>query len=172
MEIRRFLKTDHIDGVSNVYAQSWKSAYHGIIPQSYLDSIPANRWSQFLINELSTLWIVSDGEQIIGASTYAPARDKKFSGWGELISIYLLPSYFYLGIGTKLLKASMDSLFSMGYGRIYLWVLEDNVPARRFYEKNGFHFNGDIQPAAIGGEMLNEIRYVWRKNRSYVSPAS
>ncbi|MDD4159496.1 MAG: GNAT family N-acetyltransferase [Synergistaceae bacterium] len=165
MEIRRFLETDNIDDVSRVYAKSWKSAYCGIVPQDYLDSIPENRWSKILINELSNLWIVSDGKQIIGSSTYALARDEKYSGWGEIISIYLLPSYFHLGIGTKLLRASMNELFSMGYENIYLWVLEDNFSARRFYEKNGFKMKEDTMQSVIGGKLLNEIRYIYNKNK-------
>jgi len=64
MIIRRFWKTDNIDDFSRVYAQSRKSAYKEIIPQDCLDSIPENRWSEKLMNELSNLWIVSDGDRI------------------------------------------------------------------------------------------------------------
>jgi RimJ/RimL family protein N-acetyltransferase len=166
IEIRRFRETDDIDDVSRVYAQSWKSAYRGIVPQDYLDSIPENRWSEKLISELSSLWVVSDGDCIIGSSTYASARDDKFAGWGEIISIYLLPSYFHKGIGAKLLWASMDELVAMGYSDFYLWVLEDNHLARRFYEKNGYNINGDVMQYVIGGKLLNEIRYVYHKNDS------
>ncbi len=165
MEIRRFLETDNIDDVSRVYAQSWKSAYSGIVPQDYLDSLPENRWSKILLGELSNLWVVSDGKRIIGSSTYALARDEKYRGWGEIISIYLLPEYFHQGIGTKLLRASMNDLFTMGYSNLYLWVLADNRSARRFYEKNGFRFNGDLMQSAIGGKTLNEVRYIYQKSK-------
>ncbi|MDD4125466.1 MAG: GNAT family N-acetyltransferase [Eubacteriales bacterium] len=166
MEIRRFSKTDSVDDVSRVYAESWKSAYKSIIPQDYLDKLDDCRWSGFIANELSNLWVASDGERIVGTSTYAPARDKKYSGWGEIISIYLLPQHSRHGIGTKLLKASMDSLFLMKFNKIYLWVLEDNYPARDFYEKNGFYHNdhsGDTREITIGGKRLNEIRYIYKK---------
>jgi len=166
MEIRRFSETDNIDDVSRVYAQSWKSAYRGIVPQDHLDNIPQNRWSEKLSKELSNLWVVSDGKRIIGSSTYAPARDEKYGGWGEIISIYLLPEYFHQGIGTKLLRASMDALFAMGYGSLYLWVLEENRSARRFYEKNGFRFNGDSMQSVIGGKALSEVRYVYKRRRN------
>lgn len=165
MEIRRFLKTDNIDDVSRVYAQSWKSAYRGIVPQDYLDNISENRWSKILVNELSNLWIVSDGNDIIGSSTYAPAKDKLYDTWGEIISIYLLPSYSHKGVGASLLHASMSALFSMGYSNIYLWVLEGNHSARQFYERNGFKFNGDKSQSTIGGKTLSEIRYVFQKNK-------
>lgn len=116
-------------------------------------------------NELSHLWVVSDGNNIIGSSTYAPARDKSYDTWGEIISIYLLPAYFHKGIGTNLLHASMNELFSMGYSNIYLWVLEGNHSAREFYDKNGFKFNGDKLQLTIGGRVLNEIRYIFQKSK-------
>lgn len=128
-----------------------------------MDGIPENQWSEILVNELSNMWIVSDGNKIVGSSTYAPARNEEYSGWGEIISIYLLPSYFHRGIGTKLLRASMNELSSMGHSNIYLWVLEDNHLARQFYEKNGFKFNGDRLQSVIGGKTLNEIRYVLQR---------
>lgn len=167
MEIRRFSEDDDIDNVSRVFALSWKTAYKGIVPQDYLNNIPENRWSKLLINELSNLWLISEGDQIVGASTYAPARDEKYQGWGEIISIYLIPSLYHKGCGTELLKASMRELFMMGYDKIYLWVLEDNYSARKFYEKNGFHFNGDVLPAIIGGKTLNEVRYILKKNNKF-----
>lgn len=33
MEVRRFSEKDNIDGVSRVYALSWKAAYSGFIPR-------------------------------------------------------------------------------------------------------------------------------------------
>lgn len=163
MQIRRFSKEDAIDEVSRVYAQSWKATYIGIVPQAYLDGIPENRWSKFLVNERSNLWIAREENQIIGASTYARSRDQQYSDWGEIISLYLIPSYLHQGIGTKLLQASMNELFPMGFHRLFLWVLEENHSARRFYEKNGFRFNGDVIQSIIGGKPLKEIRYIYQR---------
>jgi ribosomal protein S18 acetylase RimI-like enzyme len=161
MEIRRFSESDNINDVSRVYALSWKLAYVGIVSQDYLDSISEDQWSKILVNELSNMWIVSEGQQIVGSSTYSPARDEKYNDWGEIISLYVLPSYCHQGIGTKLLHASMNELIFTGYGDIYLWVLERNNSARKFYEKNGFKFNGDTLQTTIGGKLLNEVRYVY-----------
>ena len=40
MEIREILPSDDRRELSRIYEESWKSAYRGIIPQAYLDSIP------------------------------------------------------------------------------------------------------------------------------------
>ena len=121
-----------------------------------MDFLPENRWSPFLAEDSSRLWLAA----IIGASTHGPARDGAMPGWGEIVSIYLLPEFYRQGIGSKLFQASLESLASMGYSDGSLWGLEDNYPARRFYEKNGFQRSGDFLCDTIGGKPLREVRYI------------
>jgi len=160
MEIRRYRESDDIDDVSRVYAQSWKTAYRGIVPQDFLDALADNRWSPILMNETSNLLIAAEGGDIVGAATYCPARDRAFAGWGEIISLYLVPQYWRRGIGTRLLREAMKALHDLGYQKLYLWVLEENRVARTFYEKNGFRLNGDRVSAEVGGKPLSEVRYI------------
>lgn len=44
--------------------------------------------------------------------------------------------------------------------RIFLWVLEKNISARRFYENNGFLMTGDSRRISRGIE-FKQIRYEW-----------
>ena len=44
MEIRLINKNDDKKAISRIYEESWKTAYKGIIPQDYLESIPEGRW--------------------------------------------------------------------------------------------------------------------------------
>ena len=44
MEIRLINKNDDKKAISRIYEESWKTAYNGIIPQDYLESIPEGRW--------------------------------------------------------------------------------------------------------------------------------
>ena len=48
MEIRYLNNSDDPMQVSAIYEQSWKCAYKGIIPQSYLDSIPEGKWANVI----------------------------------------------------------------------------------------------------------------------------
>lgn len=43
MEIRTINNADDRNAISQIYEESWKYAYKGIIPQSYLNSIPKGR---------------------------------------------------------------------------------------------------------------------------------
>jgi hypothetical protein len=43
---------------------------------------------------------------------------------------------------------------------VALWVLRDNVRARRFYERAGFIADGTEKAADLVGHQLREVRYV------------
>lgn len=161
-KIRRLSKEDDRLAVSRVYEESWKSAYQGIVPQAYLDSIPAGRWAGNLDQtDLRHMVLLVDG-LIAGISSFGPSRFAALPDWGEVVSLYLLPAYTRKGYGKSLLKAAVDELGKMGFSDMFLWVLEENHPARRFYEKCGFRQSEVRLQQNIGGRELQEIQYRFR----------
>ncbi|MCI8648100.1 MAG: GNAT family N-acetyltransferase [Firmicutes bacterium] len=163
MEIRLVKKEDSRFDISRVYEESWKYAYNTIIPQDYLNSIPEGKWAQHIDSPgVYSLILVKSGE-IIGTSSYCSARLPDMKGYGEIISIYLLPEYIGKGYGKKLIQASLEKLYQLGYQNVFLWVLKENKRARRFYEKIGFRFDGKILKEWIGGKELKEVRYILNK---------
>lgn len=164
MEIRLINEHDDLSAVGNVYEESWKSAYKGIIPQSYLDGLNKSDWIKNLNNPARRSLIMLDRDKIIGTSSFSASRSDDMAGYGEIISIYLLPEYIGRGYGKQLLQAAIDGLKQMGFHDIFLWVLEENVRARKFYEKSGFKSNGKRLNDNIGGRDLTELQYVCRFN--------
>lgn len=163
MEIRYITPVDDRMAISKVYEESWKYAYKGIVPQDYLDSIPEGGWATGLGDPKRKTLVYTDKGRIIGTSSFCESRFDKFSGQGEIISIYLLPEYMGKGYGKNLLEEVVEELKRLGYQNIFLWVLEDNIRARRFYEKQGFSLTEDFLDDNIGGKKLREVRYVYRK---------
>ncbi|MEW4414551.1 GNAT family N-acetyltransferase [Clostridium sp. AN503] len=162
MEIRYMISADDRMEISKIYEESWKYAYKGIIPQDNLDSIPKGRWSTNLDNpNWKTLICIDDGK-IVGTSSFCKSRFKQFPDWGEIISIYLLPNYMGKGYGKTLMKSTLSELKRLGYKNIFLWVLEENIRARHFYEQFGFSPTNDFINDNIGGKELREIRYVYK----------
>ncbi len=102
-----------------------------------------------------------DGNQIIGTASYCKARDERLKDYGEVVSIYFLPEYMGKGYGKKLFRAVLDELILEGYKAIYLWVLEGNNRAIKFYEQFGFKANGAYLEDNIGGKALRELQYVY-----------
>lgn len=163
MEIREVNEKDDLRKISAVYAGSWKRAYRGIVPDAYLDQIDEGQWSRHICMPGRRSVILLDGDEIVGTSSYMRSRDGTLPDYGEVVSVYLLPEYWGKGYGSSLLQASVNGLFRMGFSDLFLWVLEENYAARKFYGKNGFSASPDRKEIEIGGKWLREVRYVFHK---------
>ncbi len=152
--------TKEFGETSHIYAKSWKAAYRGIVPQTYLDNLTPESWTSFLANSPFHNYLLRDNDIFIATAAIGKARDSRYNEYGEIVSIYVLPEFFGKGYGTVLFRYITDKLKSMGYDKMYLWVLEENYKARRFYEKMEFVFNGDRKVTEISGKKLVEICYV------------
>lgn len=161
MEILPITKAS-ASNASHIYALSWKKAYRDIVPQTYLDELSLERWTPFLQDSPYCGYILKADGEFIATSSISPARDEEMQGWGEIISIYVLPEHFYKGYGKKLLYFVLSDLNSKGFNKVYLWVLKNNLQAISFYERNGFVSNGDKSVITIGGKDLVKIRYVYQ----------
>lgn len=165
MEIRK-ATIDDISEISRIYALSWKSAYKGIIPQTYLDELKEDYWVKdfetWLNDNVLTAHVMMENGSIIGCVAYGKARDKLFFNWGEIASIYLIPEYSGKGYGNKLLESALLVLKQSGFQNIYLWVLKQNQQARNFYEKNKWRCNeNDESIFEIAGKQITEMRYIY-----------
>ena len=159
MEIRKLGGGDDLFAVSRVYEESWHAAYHGLLPQDYLDGIPAGNWVPFLKQAGRESLIMLDGGRIVGAAGCRAGRLPELPGWGEIISIYLLPEYWGKGWGKRLFSAAVEQLEAMGCRGCFLWVLKGNQRARAFYARMGFWPNGTCADDEIGGVPVQEILY-------------
>lgn len=161
MEIRKVQPTDDVQEISRIYALSWKTAYQGIIPQGYLDGLEEGRWAAALSADLWQSYVAVVDGNMVGTYAICPARDEQMPHWGELVSLYLLPEYLKKGYGKAMLKNAIAELTALKYKQIYLWVLEDNLRARNFYEQNGFIATNDAIQVNIDGKELQEMRYIY-----------
>ena len=92
-------------------------------------------------------------------NSVSPSRWPDWPGYGEVVSLYLLPEYMGRGLGKALLPAAVERLKERGFRDILLWVLEKNRRARDFYEKAGFFSAGNFMEDEIGGRPLREVLY-------------
>ena len=136
MNIRAIRPEDSRLAVSRIYEESWRWAYRGIVPRQYLDAIPAGHWAAFLDSGIFTL-VADDGGELVGTASFCASRFADYPGMGELVSLYLLPRCAGKGIGKALMDAAVSALESMGFSRIFLWVLEDNRRAGDSTRKPG-----------------------------------
>jgi ribosomal protein S18 acetylase RimI-like enzyme len=154
--------------IALVHVRSWQSAYRGLVPQEYLDSLdPVQRlagWERIL----AKLDPVSDGVLVAGEANrlqgfvaYCPSRDDDTdpTDTGEVTVLYLLPGAWGQGTGRRLMAAAVDGLTAAGYDHAILWVLDSNARARRFYHAAGWSPDGSAKDEDIGGAAVTELRY-------------
>ncbi|MDQ5984195.1 MAG: hypothetical protein RUMPE_01234 [Eubacteriales bacterium SKADARSKE-1] len=171
IEIKQATLSD-VNTLSKIHAASWKVIFKGYIPQGYLDNLKDDHWVNFFYNGLQSgnlkALIAYDKNIPLGCITYArsgsvpygPETNKKYSNFGEIVSIYLIEKYFHKGIGTALLNAAIDDLNTVGLKNNCLWVLKENISAQKFYLKNGFDPTDIEYNFKISGKSLTDILFV------------
>ncbi|WP_253851725.1 GNAT family N-acetyltransferase [Mycobacterium sp. 1423905.2] len=148
--------------VAAVHVRSWQWAYRGLIAQDYLDNLSPATWaSRYTFGRVgvrlpSTL-VAVDGSAICGLATTGLSDDLPNSG--ELMALYVDPAYLGRGVGRSLMIAARRRLRALGVAGASLWVLAGNDRARRFYERDGWAFDGTRRTGNYGDSPAEELRY-------------
>jgi ribosomal protein S18 acetylase RimI-like enzyme len=103
---------------------------------------------------------VEHEDELVGFASGGRERAGEPGYAGELYAIYILDDFQRRGHGRELVRAVVAGLREMGLEDMIIWVLRDNQPARRFYERlGGVHVR--TQPITIGSAILEEVSYGW-----------
>ena len=131
---------EELCGRGYVHCTSWQEAYRGIVCDRYLDTMTVEattaRARQFPENTL----VAKDKEKVVGFAVYGPSRDEDLMDAGEVVVIYVLSEYYDRNIGYRLMNEAISRLIE--YNTVFVWVLEKNDRAIRFYRRYGFEFDG------------------------------
>ncbi|MGV9555562.1 N-acetyltransferase family protein [Streptomyces sp. NPDC003401] len=154
------------DRVAEIRVRGWQSAYRGLMPQSHLDALSVRedaerRRDRFTRGDGGVVNLVAErAGEVVGWAAYGPYREGEArTGEAELYAIYVDPARVGGGIGGALLAESVRRSTAAGRRRMHLWVLRDNTPARRFYERAGFWADGAEEPFEVAGARVPEVRY-------------
>ncbi len=94
------------------------------------------------------LLVAKDGERVVGFAGDGKYRDDTLPDTGEVFALYILQDDYGTGVGQQLIDAALQQLAE--YLRIALWGLKNNARAIRFYQKNGFTFDGTEATLLLG----------------------
>ncbi len=155
--------------IARVHVDAWRTTYAGIVPDEYLAGLSyqdgESRWARILTMDkpaASNFVAEADGGEIVGLAGGGPEREGDRTYQGELYVVYLLEEYQRKGVGRHLVSAVARRLLSDGFDSMLVWVLEDNHPARRFYESLGGEPIGR-KNRPTGGADLVAVSYGWRE---------
>ena len=159
---------DDLDRVAEIRTLGWQSGYRGILSDEQLDgldaAVEAERWRGFiqLFDENGEHLEVAERDGVIaGYVLIGPFRSEDDTpGFGEVFALYVDPSFWGTSVATALLTRATELLRDRGHHRAGLWTFEDNSRARRFYEREGWVFDGTRETNTYGDVEAAHIRYV------------
>ena len=164
LEIRNADPSD-LSSVAEIHVASWQAAYRGIISDEILDSLSVKErqqtWKEWIRLPGSELFVASRGEMILGFCRLVhPDYSDDADQYVELTHLYLDPDAYGSGVGYALLQRAIKAAKARGSKGLFLWVLEENDRARRFYERANMRFDGGRQSRPVWlGEGVFEVRY-------------
>jgi GNAT superfamily N-acetyltransferase len=167
--VRRAVPAD-AGRIAEINIEGWRSAYRGLIPDSYLDGMRyetvRERWATGLRSyvEPASMFVATGEDSVVRA--YAFVRSVRVESdrhpilaTGELCAIYADPAWRGTGAGYAVHQAALGHLAAHGFRHVVLWVLTGNAPSRRFYEARGWKCDEVVKDLDIDGEPTPEIRY-------------
>jgi ribosomal protein S18 acetylase RimI-like enzyme len=154
------------EAIALLHARSWRENYRGAFRDAFLDGdLPGERlrvWRERLDhppgNQLVGLAV--DGANLVGFVCVYGAHDPQ---WGSLVdNLHVAQVSKRSGIGSSLMRQAGTWLARLYTDLgVYLWVLEVNSPARRFYERLGGQNAGISIMETHGGAVVRSCRYTW-----------
>jgi GNAT superfamily N-acetyltransferase len=152
----RIATPDDAHNLAMMHIASWHETYAGMLPDKILSALSVE--SRAAAEHDGT--IIGFGS--CGAQRTETLQSKGFDG--EVSAIYVIREFQNRKIGTKLLQLMSSGLISRGFNAAALWVLRDNLRARRFYE----HMEGQLiaeREDVRDDVVLVELAYGWRDLR-------
>lgn len=159
-------RPDDAEAIATLHTESWRVTYRGIYSDVYLDGDVfddmTRMWSERMTAPAPNQFVVlaeDDGELVGFACAYGAHHERLGT---YLDNLHVRRARHGHGIGRGLVSrvASWSRTRYPDTG-LYLGVLEDNVNARRFYERLGGDNVGVEVIEPPGGGSVRAHRYAW-----------
>lgn len=172
-EIRPALASD-LDTIATLHTESWRHAYRGLLPDAILD--------QDLLGSRLRLWTPRLAGADVGRHTLLAVHQGEAAGFvslqleadpvhGHLIdNLHVRRDLHGQGLGRRLLHAVAAIAHAAAPARpLYLFVLDGNFRAARFYEALGARFVESLWDDHVPGMRILDHRYRWRDAASLLT---
>ena len=151
------------DCIGKIHSKAWKQSYENIFPREYLDHYSSQTRTQEFLESIDDMNI----EYYLGLVKGEPIGIIKihiYDGNVEIESFYILGNYRGKSYGSQMLEHLLGDRLE---DKVYLWVLEENLAARKFYERKGFYNTGKTRVIYRGCEFtqcLYKNKKPWMKD--------
>jgi len=162
MQIRTAQVGDE-QSIAGVIIDTWKVAYRGIVPDSFLDSLTTEKHEELfrrnITDKTETILVLENHEkQIVGV--VSGGQDRLGNYDCELVAIYILPDYQKMSYGKCLFRQLIEEHKKYQYKSMIIWTFRDNRD-RNFYESLGGLVREE-KPHSIDGNEIAIVGYTWQ----------
>ena len=154
--------------IAHIHFESWQSTYIDLLPESYISSKndlieKTEMWQHLMLHPDVIVWVAYDiNHNNLGFIGYFANTE-----YYEITTLYVLSDHQGLGIGTQLMKVSLQAFLESDVNtHVCLWVLKDNVAAMNFYKKFGFVCNGEKSEECYKNTHIVDIKMVRKLDNS------
>ncbi len=150
------------DEMASIHAKSWRSAYRDVFPEAFLAG-PVDRdlldmWRSTPDGNDDVLLVAEEsrnaGTRLVGFIAVRCRPDPFIE------NLHVLPAVRSQGLGRRLMGRAAERLIGAGRSKAYLWVMESNAGAIRFYETLG-GVRGETVTKVFFGNPARVVRIDW-----------
>ena len=145
--------------IAEMHMQSWRDTYRSYFTDEQMKNLDVHgrtlRWEKAIsAGDALILVAVDESGEIVGVVSSLPGTSEEDLPPLRLDVLYTASKTHGSGLGKKMVDAAI------GEDPAYLWVLEGNPGAQRFYEKLGFRCDGATEKNWIQEVEVNTLRMV------------
>lgn len=168
----RAARVEDAPSIGEAHAESWRVAYAGLFSAEFLKQAVEERRGR-KASELVTMLVADDEPTLSDGSTLlvvemrgavvgyvhggdCPADPRT----QEIYGFYVHPHSWGTGAAQAMWNETLARLSTRSDAPMMLWTLEGATRARRFYERNGWVWSGQIQLRDLGdGNQSRLVQY-------------
>ncbi|NYF56971.1 GNAT family N-acetyltransferase [Micromonospora purpureochromogenes] len=150
--------------VGALHRRSRVAAYSSFLPAEALADPSAEAMGRYWVERFGwerddhRMTLAERDGRLVGFSYLGP-DDEGDPATGLLNAIHLDPDERGRGTGRELMVDALAAMRARSWRRAVLWVLRQNVHARRFYERGGWLPTGAERAETIGTASTPQLRY-------------
>jgi ribosomal protein S18 acetylase RimI-like enzyme len=158
--------------VSEIYIETWREAYPGMLPDRVLLGMSRERqknsWRHSICDPGQGVLLAQNASgEVVGFGSCGATRHPSLPFSGEVYTLYVAPDRQRCGVGSMLLTALLRDLQHRGHRAALVWALADN-PSRFFYEAMGAALVAE-STEVLWGRRLRQYGYGWRDLQAWLA---
>ena len=148
--IRKAVEAD-VPGIRECYLRSWRAAYNGFLQPDVLNEEAQKRgsfdWIRKIKSKTATVRVAVDSDNRVLGVIQADEGLPPPRNLPEIDMLYVDPAAWGSQVAPLLLDAGLGWIARRGHTQARLRVIEVHDRARRFYEREGWQLDPDLEPA-------------------------